>query len=76
MNSGFGGSVSYTPLVWPKYTDTCSPPMFGTSRHLIDDDWWQYERASNPNLGSLTICTALVSKPIVDFPSRIASSSN
>ena len=27
--------------------------------------------ASNPNLGSLTIRTALVSKPIVVFPARI-----
>ena len=40
-------------------------------RHLVDDDRWRYEKASNPNLGSLTIRTALVSKPIVVFPSRI-----
>ncbi|KIJ92209.1 hypothetical protein K443DRAFT_67677, partial [Laccaria amethystina LaAM-08-1] len=47
-------------------------PSFTTSRcHLIDDDQWQYDRASNLNLGSLTIRTALVTKPIVVFPSRI-----
>ena len=52
--------------------DIRSPPSFATSRrHLVDDDWWRYERASNPSLGSLTIRTALVSKPIVVFPSRI-----
>ena len=52
--------------------DIRSPPSFATShRHLVDDDRWRYERASNPNLGSLTIRTALVSKPIVVFPSRI-----
>ena len=52
--------------------DIRSPPSFATShRHLVDDDRWRYERASNPNLGSLTIRTALVSKPIVVFPSKI-----
>ena len=52
--------------------DIRSPPSFATSRrHLDDDDRWRYERASNPNLGSLTIRMALVSKPIVVFPSRI-----
>ena len=52
--------------------DIRSPPSFATSRrHLGDDDRWRYERASNPNLGSLTIRTALVSKPIVVFPSTI-----
>jgi len=58
-----------TPLI--KY-DISSPPSFAASRrHHIDDDQWRYERASNPNLGSLTIRTALISKPIVVFPSRI-----
>ncbi|KIJ94317.1 hypothetical protein K443DRAFT_363605 [Laccaria amethystina LaAM-08-1] len=48
------------------------PPSFATCRrHPVDDDRWRYERASNPNLGSLTIRMALVSKPIVVFPSRI-----
>ena len=52
--------------------DIRSPPSFATSRrHLVDDDRWRYERASNPNLGSLTIRTALICKPIVVFPSRI-----
>ena len=52
--------------------DIRSPPSFATSRrHHVDDDRWRYERASNPNLGSLTIRMALVSKPIVVFPSRI-----
>ncbi|EDQ99114.1 uncharacterized protein LACBIDRAFT_335335 [Laccaria bicolor S238N-H82] len=58
-----------TPSI--KY-DIRSPPSFATSRrHLVDDDRWRYERASNPNLGSITIRTALVGKPIVVFPSRI-----
>jgi len=58
-----------TPLI--KY-DIRSPPSFATSRrHLVDDDRWRYERASNPSLGSLTIRTALISKPIIVFPSRI-----
>ncbi|KIJ94310.1 hypothetical protein K443DRAFT_36176, partial [Laccaria amethystina LaAM-08-1] len=49
-----------TPLI--KY-DIRSPPSFATCRrHLVDDDRWRYERASNPNLGSLTIRTALVTK--------------
>ncbi|EDQ99113.1 uncharacterized protein LACBIDRAFT_335334 [Laccaria bicolor S238N-H82] len=52
--------------------DIRSPPSFATSRrHLVDDDRWRHERASNPNLGSLTIRTALASKPVVVFPSRI-----
>ncbi|EDQ99093.1 uncharacterized protein LACBIDRAFT_335339 [Laccaria bicolor S238N-H82] len=52
--------------------DIRSPPSFATSRrHVVDDDRWRHERASNPNLGSLTIRMALVSKPIVVFPSRI-----
>ena len=52
--------------------DIRSPPSFARNRrHLVDDDRWRYERASKPNLGSLTIRTALVSKPIVVFPSRI-----
>jgi hypothetical protein len=57
-----------TPI---KY-DIRLPPSFATCRrHLVDDDRWRYERASNPNLGSITIRMALVSKPIVVFPSRI-----
>jgi len=51
-----------------------TPPSFATSRrHLVEDDWWQYEMASNPDVGSLTIRTALISKPVVIFP---ASSGN
>jgi len=42
--------------------DIRSPPLLATSRcHLVDNDQWRYERASNPNLGSLTIRTAPVS---------------
>ena len=52
--------------------DIRSPPSFARSRrHHVDDDRWRYERASNPNLGSLTIRIALICKPIVVFPSRI-----
>jgi hypothetical protein len=73
--SSYGTSINpllergTTPPI--KY-DIRSPPSFATSRrHLVDDDRWRYERASNPNLGSLTIRTALVTKSIVVFPSRI-----
>ena len=34
-------------------------------RYLVNDGQWRYERASEPNPESLTIRTALVSKPIV-----------
>ena len=52
--------------------DIRTPPSFATSRrHLVEDDRWRYERASNPDLGSLTIRMALVSKPIVVFPACI-----
>ena len=52
--------------------DIRTPPSFATSRrHLVEDDRWRYERASNPDLGSLTIRTALVSKPVVVFPACI-----
>ena len=55
-----------TPLI---IYDIRTPPSFATScRHLVKDDQWRYERASNPDLGSLTIRTVLVSKPVVAFP--------
>ena len=58
-----------TPLI---IYDIRTPPSFATSRrHLVEDDRWRYERASNPDLGSLTIRTALVSKPVVVFPACI-----
>ena len=48
-------------------------PVFTISRrrHLVDDNWWRCEKASNPNVGSLTVSTALVSKRIVVFSSSI-----
>ena len=47
-------------------------PAFMTSRrHLVDDDWGRYEKASNPNVESLTVSTAIDSKPIVVFESSI-----
>ena len=52
--------------------DIRTPPSFARSRrHLVEDDRWRYERASNPDLGSLTIRMALVSKSIVVFPACI-----
>ena len=73
--SAYGTSIN--PLLErgtnpPIKYDIRSPPSFATSRrHHVDDDRWRYEKASNPNLGSLTIRTALICKPIVVFPSRI-----
>ena len=53
----------------PNRYDIRSPPSFATSRHhLVDDHRWRDERASDLNLRPLTICTALVSKPIIVFP--------
>ena len=73
--SPYGTSIN--PLlargtISPIKYDIRSPPSFATSHcHLVDDNRWRYERASNPNLGSLTIRMVLVNKPIVVFPSRI-----
>ena len=54
--------------------DVRTSPSFATSRrHLIEDDQWRYEAASSPDLGSLTIRMALVSRPIVVFPACIDS---
>ena len=56
----------------PMIYDIRLPPSSGTSRrYLVVEDRSQYERASNPKLGCLTICTALVSKPKVVFLLRI-----
>jgi hypothetical protein len=58
-----------TPLI---IYDIRTPLSFATSRcHFVEDDWWQYERVSNPDLGSLTIRTVLFSKPVVVFPACI-----
>ena len=48
-------------------------PAFTISRHrhLVDDDWGRYEKASNPNVESLTVSTAIDSRPIVVFESSI-----
>ncbi|KIJ92667.1 hypothetical protein K443DRAFT_363464 [Laccaria amethystina LaAM-08-1] len=52
--------------------DIRTPPSFATSRcHLVEDDRWRFERTLNPDPGSLTIRTALVSKPVVVFPACI-----
>ena len=52
--------------------DIRSPTSFATSRrHLIDDDRWQCEKVFSPSIGSQTILTALISKPVVVFLSRI-----
>ena len=47
------------------------PAFMASRRYLVNDGQWRHERASDPNLESLTIRTALVSKHMVVFSSSI-----